>query len=58
MKKKSKRIGLRGDSKPDLQLVPHHLREASAGIGPTIDPSGLPRATTPSSSSGSGSTSS
>ncbi|HKH46186.1 MAG TPA: hypothetical protein VKM72_16110 [Thermoanaerobaculia bacterium] len=48
MKKKTKRIGLCGDSKPSFDLVPNDLRQASAGAGAAIDPSGLPHALTPS----------
>jgi hypothetical protein len=48
MKKKPKRIDLCGDSKPSFDLVPKDLRQASAGRGAAIDPSGLPGALTPS----------
>jgi hypothetical protein len=50
MKKKAKRIGLCGDSKPTFDLVPNDLRQVSAGRGAAIDPSGLPGALTPSES--------
>jgi hypothetical protein len=48
MKKKPKRIGLCGDSKPTFDVIPKDLRQATAGHGAAIDPSGLPGALTPS----------
>lgn len=54
-KKKAQHIGLRGDAKVSLQLVPQHLKEARGAAGPGIDPSGLPRSVAPSGSPGSSS---
>jgi hypothetical protein len=43
MKAQSKRFGLCGTSKTNLELVPGHLSKVVGGQGPSIDPSGLPK---------------